>query len=141
MICDNEQSPSDASTILETSIDEDGTNSRHPIGTGVGYVNPTIVSAEIPTSNNNYKKKPPISEVEVVDPSNSSELIGHLMDTAKSVSSTTEGTITTIAIDTTTKYYVQNSTNVSNSVLISISIRHIFLKRIAFMIYDFRLSL
>lgn len=115
MVCDSEQSPSDASAVSEPEVDEDEANPQHSLGTGVGYVSPTIVSAEIPTTNNNYKKNPPISEVEVVDPTNSSELYGgHLADTTKTVSSTTESTTATAAIDTTTKYFVQNTTNVSD---------------------------
>lgn len=114
MVCDNEQSPSDASAVSEPGVDEDDANSQHSLGTGVGYVSPTIVSAEIPTTINNYKKNPPISEVEVVDPTNSSELHGHLVDTTKTVYSTTESTTTTAAIDTTTKFFVQNTTNVSD---------------------------
>lgn len=109
MICDNDQSPSDASTVLETSIDEDNVDSQRPLGTGVGYVSPTIISPEIPTFKNKFTKSPPISEVEVVKTTNTSELIAS-MDTTRTISSTTEST--TVAVDTTTKYSVQNFTNV-----------------------------
>lgn len=110
MICDNDQSPSDASTVLETSLDEDNVESQRPIGTGVGYVSPTIISPEIPTFKNKYTKNPPIPEVEVLKTTNTSELIGSMQDTTRTIPSTTEST--TVAIDTTTKYPVQNSTNV-----------------------------
>lgn len=110
MICDNDQSPSDASTVLETSLDEDNVDSQRPIGTGVGYVSPTIISPEIPTFKNKYTKNPPIPEVEVVKTTNTSELIGNMQDTTRAIPSTTEST--TVAIDTTTKFYVQNTTNV-----------------------------
>jgi len=111
MVCDNDQSSSDASAVSETIIDEDDVESQHPIGTGVGYASPTIVSPDIfPTSKNKFKKNPPIAEVEVVKNTNTSELLG-IMETTRTVPSTTEST--TVAIDTTTKYFVQNSTNVS----------------------------
>lgn len=111
MVCDNDQSSSDASVVLETSIDEDDVDSPHPIGTGVGYASPTVVSPEIfSTSKTKFKKNPPIAEVEVVKNTNSSELLG-IMETTRTIPSTTEST--TVAIDTTTKYYVQTSTNVS----------------------------
>lgn len=110
MVCDNDQSPSDASAALETSLDEDNVDSQRPLGTGVAYVSPTIISPEIPTAKNKYKKNPPISEVEVVK--NSSEFMANA-DATRTVSSTTDST-TTVAIDSTTKYSIQNSTNVSN---------------------------
>lgn len=110
MVCDNEQSPSDASTILETSLDEDNVESQRPLGTGVGYVSPTVISPEIPVSKNKFKKNPPIPEVEVVKSTNPSELLAS-MESTRTISSTTEST--TVAIDTTTKYSIQNSTNVS----------------------------
>jgi hypothetical protein len=109
MVCDNDQSPSDASTILETNPDEENVESQRPLGTGVGYVSPTNISPEIPVSKNKLKKNPPISEVEVVKSTNPSELLAS-MDTTRTISSTTEST--TIAIDMTTKYSIQNSTNV-----------------------------
>ncbi|XP_025405534.1 uncharacterized protein LOC112679828 [Sipha flava] len=108
MVCDNDQSPSDASTILETNPDEENVESQRPLGTGVGYVSPTNISPEIPVSKNKLKKNPPISEVEVVKSTNPSELLAS-MDTTRTISSTTEST--TIAIDMTTKYSIQNSTN------------------------------
>lgn len=110
MLCDNDQSPSDASTVLETSLDEDNADSQRPLGTGVGYVSPTIIAPEIPTFKNKYVKNPPIPEVEVLKTTNTSELIG-TMDTTRTISSTAEST--TATIDTTTKYSVQNSTNVN----------------------------
>lgn len=111
MVCDNDQSSSDASAMLETIIEEDDMDSQHPIGTGVGYASPTIVSPEIfPTSKNKFKKNPPIAEVEVVKNTNTSELLG-IVETTRTIPSTTEST--TVAIETTTKYFVQNTTNVS----------------------------
>lgn len=111
MVCDNEQSPSDSSAVVETSLDEDNQDSQRPIGTGVGYASPTIVSPEISTSQNKHKKNPPISEVEVVQNINSSEYSGN-MDSTKTGFSTTEST-TTVVIDTTTKNSMKNSANVS----------------------------
>lgn len=111
MICDNDQSSSDASAMLETIIEEDDEDPQHPIGTGVGYASPTIVSPEIfPTSKNKFKKNPPIAEVEVVKNTNSSELL-EIMETTRTIPSTTEST--TISIETSTKSFVQNTTNVS----------------------------
>lgn len=111
MVCDNDQSPSDASAVLDTIIEEDEEDSQHPIGTGVGYASPTIVSPDVfPTSKNKFKKNPPIAEVEVVKNTNTSELLG-IMETTRSIPSTTEST--TVAVETTTKYFAQNSTNVS----------------------------
>ncbi|XP_060857640.1 leucine-rich repeat and fibronectin type III domain-containing protein 1-like protein [Metopolophium dirhodum] len=109
MVCDTEQSSSDASVMLESIIEEDDVDSQHPIGTGVGYASPTIVSPEIfPTSKNKFKKNPPIAEVEVVKNTNTSELLG-IIETTRAIPSTTEST--TVAIETTTKYFVQNTTN------------------------------
>lgn len=110
MVCDNDQSPSDASTILESTLDEDNVEPQRPLGTGVGYVSPTVILPEIPVSKNKFKKNPPISEVEVVKSTNPSELLAS-METTRAIPSTTEST--TAAIDTTTKFSVQNSTNVS----------------------------
>lgn len=111
MVCDNDQSPSDASAILETSLDEENVESQRPLGTGVGYVSPTNISPEIPVSKNKLKKNPPISEVEVVKSTNPSELLSS-MDTTRTIFTNTEST--TAAIDITTKYSLQNSTNVRN---------------------------
>lgn len=113
MVCNNDPVSSVASTALETTIEEDNIDSRHPLGTGVGYVSPTNVSPEIPILKNKFKKNPPISEVEVVKTTNSSELFGN-MDTTRTIPSTTEST--TVAIDTTTKYYIPTTTNVSTQV-------------------------
>lgn len=110
MVCDNEQGLSIASTAQETTIDEDNVESRHQLGTGVGYVSPTNVSPEIPVSKNKFKKNPPISEVEVVKTTNSSELFGNI-DSTRTIPLTTEST--TVAIETTTKYSIPTSTNVS----------------------------
>lgn len=111
MVCDNEQSSSDSSSVVETSLDEDNQDAQRPIGTGVGYASPTNVSPEISTLKNKLKKNPPISEVEVVQNINSSEYSGS-MDSTKSGFSTTEST-TTVVIDTTTKNSMKNSVNVS----------------------------
>lgn len=110
MVCENDQSLSDPSAGLESSIVEDNEDRQHPIGTGVGYVVPTTVSPEIPDPKNKFKKNP--SEVEVVQNTNSSEYTANL-DSNKAISSTTEGA-TTVAVDTTTKYPTKMSTNVSN---------------------------
>lgn len=112
MLCDNDQSPSDASTSIQTGGVEDNIDSRNPIGTGVGYVSPTIVSSELPILKNKFKKNPPIAEVEVVKITNTSELMGN-MDINKITSLTTENP-TTIPTDVTTKINLQNSTNVSS---------------------------
>lgn len=109
MVCDNDQS---SSAVLETSVEQDNANSQHPLGTGVGYASPTIISPEIPVSKNKFKKNPPVSEVEVVKTTNSSEPNGNI-DTTKTVSSTAEGT-TTVPIDTTPKNIVSTPPNVSN---------------------------
>jgi len=110
MVCDNDQSSSDPSAVLESSLDEDNEEPQHPIGTGVGYVSPTAVSPEIPNSKNKYKNNPPVSEVEIVQNTNSSEYMGTL-DSNKAISSTTEST--TVSVDTTTKHTTKNSINVS----------------------------
>lgn len=116
MVCDNDQSSSGVSSVLETSVDEDNVDSQHPIGTGVGYVSPTNVSPEIPVPKNKLKKNPPIPEVEVVKNTNSSEFLGSV-DTTRVISSTTEST-TTVAGDSTTKSsFVQNPTSVSSFLL------------------------
>lgn len=114
MSCDNEQSPSDASAVLETSVEEDNVDLPRPIGTGVGYVSPTIVSPDIsaPATKNKFKKNPPVSEVEVVNITNTSELMGNI-DIPKTIFSTTEST-TMATVDSTPKYSIQNNTSVSN---------------------------
>lgn len=112
MLCDNDQIPSDATTVIQTGGDEEHIDSRHPIGTGVGYVSPTVVSSELPVLKNKFKKNPPIAEVEVLKTTNTSELIGN-MDITKIISSTTEIPTIVSTDTTTTKIYLQNSTNVS----------------------------
>lgn len=111
MICDNDQSSSDTSTLTQTGEIEDNIDSRNPIGTGVGYVSPTIVSSELPILKNKFTKNPPIAEVEVVKITNTSELMGN-MDINKVASSTTENP-TKISTDGTTKVNLQNFPNVS----------------------------
>lgn len=115
MVCDNDQSSSDASSVLEAGLEEEHDDSQPSIGTGVSYVNPTIVSPEIPTSKNKFKKNPSVSEVEPIHNLNSSEFIGNAnMDSTKTISSSTTESTTTVSVDTTTKFFMKNSTSVSN---------------------------
>jgi len=111
MVCDNDQSSSDTSAVLETSVEHDNANSQHPLGTGVGYASPANISPEIPVSKNKFKKNPPVSEAEVTKTTNSSEPNGNV-DSTRTVSSTTDGT-TTVAVDTTAKSIVPTTPNVS----------------------------
>lgn len=113
MVCDNDQSSSDTSAVLETSVEHDNANSQRPLGTGVGYASPTNISPEIiPVSKNKFKKIPPVSETEVTKTANSSEPIGNV-DSTRAVSSTTDGTTTVAAVDTTAKSVVSTTPNVS----------------------------